>query len=84
MSFGGSEHCIMSLNEEVTMCLSTVYVDSDTGKKEFMRDVAEMEAEGDGYFLVSLFGERRFIKGSIRRVDFVDEHTVEMETEARL
>ena len=43
-----------------------------------------MEAEGDGFFLVSLFGERRFIKGSIRRVDFVDEHTVEMEREVRL
>ena len=61
------------------MCLSTVYVDSDTGKEEFMRDVAEMEAEGDGFFLVSLFGERKFVKGSIKRVDFVDEHTVEME-----
>jgi len=61
------------------MCLSTVYIDSDTGKEEFMQDVAEIEAEGDGFFLVSLFGERRFIKGSIKRVDFVDEHTVEME-----
>jgi len=61
------------------MCLSTVYIESDTGKEEFMQDVAEMEAEGDGFFLVSLFGERRFIKGSIKRVDFVDEHTVEME-----
>jgi len=61
------------------MCLSTVYIESDTGKEEFMRDVAEMEAEGDGFFLVSLFGERKFVKGSIKRVDFVDEHTVEME-----
>ena len=84
MSFGGSEYHIISMNQEVSMCLSTVYVDSDTGKEEFMRDVAEMEAEGDGYFLVSLFGERRFIKGSIRRVDFVDEHVVEMEREVRL
>jgi len=67
------------MNQEVRMCLSTVYIESDTGKEEFMQDVAEMEAEGDGFFLVSLFGERRFIKGSIRRVDFVDEHTVEME-----
>jgi len=61
------------------MCLSTVYIESDTGKEEFMRDVAEMEAEGDGFFLVSLFGERKFVKGSIKRVDFVDEHTVEIE-----
>jgi predicted RNA-binding protein len=83
-SFGGSEYYILSMNQEVRMCLSTVYIDSDTGKEEFMRDVAEMEAEGDGFFLVSLFGERRFIKGSIKRVDFVDEHTVEMERDVRL
>jgi predicted RNA-binding protein len=67
------------MNQEVSMCLSTVYIDSGTGKEEVMRDVAEMEAEGKGFFLVNLFGERTFIKGRIKRVDFVDEHTVEME-----
>lgn len=64
------------------MCLSTVYIDSATGKEEVMRDVAEMEAEGKGFFLVNLFGERRFVKGRIKCVDFVDEHTVVMEREA--
>lgn len=66
------------------MCLSTVYIDSDTGREEVMRDVAEMEAEGEGFFLVNLMGEKKFIKGTIKRVDFVDEHTVEMEKEVRL
>jgi len=66
------------------MCLSTVYIDSGTGKEEVMRDFAEMEAEGEGFFLVNLIGEKRFVKGSIKRVDFVDEHTVEMEREVRL
>ncbi len=61
------------------MCLSTVYIESDAGKKEVMRDVAGMEAEGDGYFLFNLLGEKRFVKGSIRRVDFMDEHMVEMD-----
>jgi predicted RNA-binding protein len=71
------------MNEEVNMCLSTVYIDSGTGKEEVMRDVAEMEAEGKGFFLVNLFGERRFVEGRIKSVDFVDEHTVVMEGEER-
>lgn len=66
------------------MCLSTVYVSSNTGKEEAMRDVAEMKAEGKGFLLINLFGEKRFIEGSIRHVDFVDEHTVEMEREVTL
>ena len=66
------------------MCLSTVYLDSTTGKEEVMRDVAEMEAEGEGFFLVNLMGEKTFVKGRIKRVDFVDEHTVVMEREVRL
>jgi len=60
------------------MCLSTVYVDSDTGKEEIMRDVAEMEAEGEGFNLFNLMGEKRFVKGRIIRVDFIDKHTVEI------
>ncbi|MBW2312360.1 MAG: CooT family nickel-binding protein [Deltaproteobacteria bacterium] len=64
--------------------MSTVYIDSDTGKEEVMRDVAEMEAEGEGFNLFNLMGEKRFVKGSIKRVDFVDEHTVVMERESRL
>jgi predicted RNA-binding protein len=66
------------------MCLSTVYIDSDTGKEEIMRDVAEMEAEGEGFNLFNLMGEKRFVKGRIIRVDFIDEHTVEMAREVRL
>jgi predicted RNA-binding protein len=66
------------------MYLSTGYIDSNTGKKEVMRDVAEMEAEGEGFNLFNLMGEKRYVKGSIKRVDFVDEHTVVMEREVRL
>jgi predicted RNA-binding protein len=66
------------------MCLSTVYIDSNTGKEEIMRDVAEMEAEGEGFNLFNLMGEKRFIKGRIKRVNFIDEHMVEMDREERL
>jgi len=66
------------------MCLSTVYIRTSAGNEEVMRDVAEMEAEGEGYNLYNLIGEKRFVKGSIKRVDFVDEHTVEIDKEMSL
>ena len=34
--------------------------------------------------LMGLVGEKRFVKGRIKHVDFVDEHTVVMEREVRL
>jgi predicted RNA-binding protein len=61
------------------MCLSTVYIDSGTGREEVMRDVAEMEAERKGFSLVNLIGEKTFVKGRIKSIDFVDEHMVVME-----
>ena len=58
------------------MCLSTVYMNSGNKKKEIMKDVARIEAEGQGFWLINLFGEREFIEGSIETVDLMDEHFV--------
>jgi len=58
------------------MCLSTVYMNSGNEEKEIMKDVARIEAEGQGFWLINLFGEREFIEGSIETVDLMDEHFV--------
>ena len=58
------------------MCLSNVYIDSDGERKEVMRDVAKMEAEDDGFVLIGLLGEQKFIQGKVSRLDFVDTHSV--------
>jgi len=58
------------------MCLSTVYMNSGNKQKEIMKDVARIEAEGQGFWLINLFGEREFIEGSIETVDLMDEHFV--------
>jgi len=58
------------------VCLSTVYMNSGNKKKEIMKDVARIEAEGQGFWLINLFGEREFIEGSIETVDLMDEHFV--------
>ena len=58
------------------MCLSTVYMNSGNEQKKIMTDVARIEAEDKGFWLINLFGEREFIEGSIQTVDLMDEHFV--------
>ncbi len=58
------------------MCLSTVYMDSGNEQKEIMKDVASIEAEGQGFWFINLFGERKFIEGTIQTVDLMDKHFV--------
>ncbi len=61
------------------MCLSTVYIDTKGKRQKVMQEVAVMEAEKDGYLLVDLFGVKKFVRGNIKRLDLVDEHTVLLE-----
>jgi predicted RNA-binding protein len=53
------------------MCLSTIYTISENEKREIMKDVARIEAEGAGFWAIDLFGERTFIEGTIRDVDLL-------------
>ena len=43
------------------MCLATVYLNNVEAKNRMMKDVALIEAEGNGFWLIDLFGERRFV-----------------------
>ena len=61
------------------MCLSTVFKNSGGRYEEVMRDVAQMKAQKDGFLLINLFGEQIFVQGRIKRLDFVDEHSVVLE-----
>jgi predicted RNA-binding protein len=58
------------------MCLSTVCLNLEDARREIMRDVARIEAEGDGYWLIDLFGERTFVEGAIESIDLVDENLI--------
>jgi predicted RNA-binding protein len=64
------------------MCLSTVYNDSGEGQEEIMREVSQMEAKDDGFVLINLFGEQEFVRGKIKSIDFIDEHSVVLEKNA--
>ncbi|MFW5958099.1 MAG: CooT family nickel-binding protein [Desulfosalsimonas sp.] len=61
------------------MCLSTVSLHSKGTDQEVMKDVAYVEAEDNGVWLTNLLGEKKFVKGTVRAIDLVDEHLVVLE-----
>ncbi|GAG96762.1 unnamed protein product [marine sediment metagenome] len=58
------------------MCIATIYFDDGRHRDKVMSDVVQIEAERDGFLLVTLFGEEKFIKGKLKSVDFLKEHSV--------
>jgi predicted RNA-binding protein len=58
------------------MCLSTIYMNSGNEQKEIMKDIARIEVEGQGFWFINLFGEKKFVEGSIETVDLMDGHFV--------
>jgi predicted RNA-binding protein len=63
------------------MCLSTVYIQSGDQRIKVMQDVAQMESSQEGYLLIGLLGDEKFVNGRIKSVDFVDDHAVVLEKE---
>ena len=63
------------------MCLSTVYLQSEDRRIKVMQDVAQMEYNQDGYLLIGLMGDQKFVKGVIKKIDFADDHFVILEAE---
>lgn len=65
------------------MCLSTVYIRSGGRQEELMEDVARMKAKDEGFVLINLFGEQKFVQGKIKSLDFIDNHSVVIEKTPR-
>jgi len=61
------------------MCLSTVFMKDGDQHAKVMQDVARMESINEGYLLIGLLGDQRFVKGRILKIDFVDDHAVILE-----
>lgn len=58
------------------MCLSTVSMHTGDTQKDIMQDVARIEAEGKGFWLIDLFGQKTFVEGTIQSIDLVEENRV--------
>jgi predicted RNA-binding protein len=57
------------------MCEATVYLTDDGQEKEIMREVVLVQPEGDAWLLVTLLGEQKLVRGTIKKLDFL-KHTV--------
>lgn len=57
------------------MCLSTVYIiKKDKGKvtkQKIVENVAKIKKEGEKYSFITMFGEQKFISGSIKEIDLL-------------
>jgi predicted RNA-binding protein len=51
-------------------------MNSGNEQKEIIKDVARIEAEGQGFWFINLFGEKKFVEGRIETVDLMDGHFV--------
>ena len=58
------------------MCLSTAYMNTGNEQKQIMKDIARIEAEGQGVWLINLFGEKKYVEGSIQSADLLDGRLV--------
>jgi predicted RNA-binding protein len=63
------------------MCLSTVYIQTKGQRQKVMQDVAKMESSKEGYLLIGLLGDQKMVDGRIKKIDFVDDHSVILEKE---
>ena len=61
------------------MCMSKVFMNNTGNREMIMEDVARIEAEGRGFWLIDLFGGKKFVEGTVKIIDFLDEHFIELE-----
>ena len=59
------------------MCEARVYLGNDSEEKEIMQDVVLVEPDGDTWVCVGLLGERKLVRGTLRKVDFL-KHSVHL------
>ena len=58
------------------MCESKVFESTAQGEKLVMEDVTSVRSEGDGYRLVTLFGEQVHVRGQIKEIDLLKHRIV--------
>jgi predicted RNA-binding protein len=58
------------------MCESKVFLATPEGEKLVLEEVAAIRPEGDGYRLVTLFGEQAHVRGRIKEIDLLQHRVV--------
>ena len=63
------------------MCEARVYVSDGCDEREIMADVVMVEPDGDTWVCTSVLGERKLVRGTLGKIDFL-KHTVHIEQQA--
>ncbi len=58
------------------MCESKVFLATVEGEKLVLEDVTSIRPEGEGYRLVTLFGEEAHVRGRIKDIDLLKHRIV--------
>lgn len=58
------------------MCEATVYMDRQGDEELILEAVDLIEPEGDGFRLVSIFGEQKVVKGKIKNMSLVNHKVI--------
>ena len=58
------------------MCESKAFLVTSEGEELLLDDVASIRPEGDGYRLVTLFGEQRHVSGRLTDIDLMKHRVV--------
>ncbi len=58
------------------MCLAKAYLNEVKDNEFILEDVTNLRIEGNKLHLVTLFGERKEIEGSVREVDFQNSRII--------
>ena len=53
------------------MCESAAFVEGDGEPELILKDVATIKPQGDGWLLVSLFGEKRQVNRKLKLIDLM-------------
>ena len=58
------------------MCEAAAYIAKDGDEELVLEAVDLIEPENDGYRLVSIFGEQKYVKGKIKTINLVNHRVV--------
>jgi len=61
------------------MCESKVFLATPEGEKLVLEEVTSLRPEGDGYRLVTLFGQEAHVRGRIKEIDLL-KHRIVLES----
>lgn len=53
------------------MCEARIYLNDGVEDRQILQDVVSVEPDGDTWVCVSMLGERKLVRGTLQKIDFL-------------